>query len=160
MINDMKKNNKVLYENIMTSIAKEVKKALNEEKLTTRSDGMNSGKKSKVFEDYDNIDDVNIQSETERWCDAIETYLWDHITGIQSNASETLGLFATLVYLDQLDDEEIKEIAERIMEQIDEDEEYDNPPVDEAFHVAVIEKLKEDASDWCADVINEWKLNQ
>ena len=153
----MKNNKKALYESIMAVVAKEVKKALNEEKLTASSYGMNSGKKSRVFEDYN---DINIQSDSEEWCNVIETYLWDHITGIQSNASETLGLFATLVYLDQLDDEEIKEIAERIMEQINEDEDYDNPLVDEAFHAAVIEKLKEIASDWCADVINEWKLNQ
>lgn len=140
-----KENKKALYESIMATVAKEVKKVLNED-----------GYEEKGYSE----DEIDVQGDTERWCDLIDEYLWDHITGIQSNASETLGLFATLVYLDQLDDEEIKEIAERIMEQIDENEDYDNPPVDEAFHIAVIEKLKEDASDWCADVINEWKLNQ
>ena len=135
------KNTKQLYEHILSSVAKEVKKALNES-------------------EYNSDGEIDAQSDTERWCDIIDEYLWDHITGIQSNASETLGLFATLVYLDQLDDEEIKEITERIMEQIDEDEDYDNPPVDEVFFEAVAERIKDSAEDWCADVIRDWKLNQ
>ena len=141
------KNTKKLYETIMVSVAKQVKKAINEGEYDEFSE-----------EKYEN-DEIDIQEAADEWCNIIETYLWDHVTGIQSNAPETLGLFATLVYLDQLDDEEIKEIAERIMEQIDEDDEYDNPPVDEAFHIAVMDKLKDVASDWCADIINEWKLN-
>ena len=45
------------------------------------------------------------------------------------------------------------------MDQIDEDEAYENPPVDEVFFATIAELLKYCASDWCADVINEWKLN-
>lgn len=46
------------------------------------------------------------------------------------------------------------------MEQIDDDGEFDNPPVDEAFFEAVAGRIKDNAEDWCADVIRDWKLNQ
>lgn len=133
------KNTKKLYEHIMTSVAKEVKKAINE------------------GEDYN--EEIDIQGDTERWCDVIDEYLWDQIGG-SADANTVLALFSTLVYLDQLDDEEVKDIAEAIMEQIDNDEEFDNPPVDEVFFEAVAEKIKDSAEDWCADVVRDWKLNQ
>lgn len=133
------KNTKKLYEHIMTSVAKEVKKAINE------------------GEDYN--EEIDIQGDTERWCDVIDEYLWNQIGG-SADANTVLALFSTLVYLDQLDDEEVKDIAEAIMEQIDNDEEFDNPPVDEVFFEAVAEKIKDSAEDWCADVVRDWKLNQ
>lgn len=141
------KNTKKLYETIMASVAKQVKKAINEGEYDEYSE-----------EKYEN-DEVDIQADTEQWCEIVNDYLNDHITGIQSNSSETLSLFATLIYLDQLDNEEIAEIAERIMEEIDQNDMYSNPPVDEVFISPVTEWLKDNASDWCADVINEWKLN-
>lgn len=133
------KDTKKLYEHIMTSVAKEVKKAINE------------------GEDYN--EEIDIQGDTERWCDVIDEYLWNQIGG-SADANTVLALFSTLVYLDQLDDEEVKDIAEAIMEQIDNDEEFDNPPVDEVFFEAVAEKIKDSAEDWCADVVRDWKLNQ
>ena len=134
------KNTKKLYETIMTSVAKQVKKALNEN-------------------EYDNNGEIDIQADTERWCDIIDEYLWDH-TYSSADVSEVLGLFATLVYLDQLADEEIKEIAVIIMNTIFDDDNYDSPVLDDVFIEPVAEKLKDVASDWCADVINEWRLNQ
>ena len=131
------KNNKVLYNKIMESVSKEVKKALNES-------------------EYDSNGEIDIQTDTKRWCEAVSEYLWDH-TDNTADPVETLGLFATLVYLDQLDDEEIKQVAESIMNQVDVD--YDTPPVDEVFFEAVAEKLKDEASDWCAEIVKDWKLN-
>ena len=140
------KDTKKLYETIMASVAKQVKKAINE---------------GEYRNDYSSREDedLNIQGDTEQWCEIVNDYLNDHITDIQSNSDETLSLFATLVYLDQLANDEITEIAERIMEEIDQNDIYANPPVDEVFIEPVAEWLKDNASDWCADVINEWKLN-
>ena len=130
------KNTKKLYESIMSSVAKQVKKAINE--------GEYAG-------------EVDSQSDTERWCDIFDEYLWDRSS---ADVENTLGLFATLVYIDQLDDEEIKDIARCIMEQIDNYGYFDNPPVDEVFFEAVAERIKDSAEDWCAEVVNNWKLNQ
>ena len=143
------KNTKKLYETIMASVAKQVKKTLNEGEY--RNDYSSR-------EDYED-EGLDIQADTEQWCEIVKDYLYDHITGIQSNSDETLSLFATLVYLDQLANDEIAEIAERIMEEIDQNDIYENPPIDEVFIEPVAEYLKDNASDWCADVINEWKLN-
>lgn len=132
------KNTKKLYEAIMASVAKQVKKAINEG-------------------EYNENVDFNIQSDTEKWCNIIDEYLWNRSS---IDADTTLGLFATLVYIDQLADEEVKDIAGCIMEQIDNDGEFNNPPVDEAFFEAVAERLRDSAEDWCADVIRDWKLNQ
>ena len=134
------KDNKTLYNKIMESVAKEVKKAINES-------------------EYDSNGEIDIQTDTERWCEIVDEYLWEN-TDNAAVADVVLALFSTLVYLDQLDDEEVKVIAERIMKQIDEDEDFDNPPVDEVFFEAVAEKLQDEASDWCAEVIRNWKLNQ
>ena len=130
------KDTKKLYESIMASVAKQVKKAINEGEYA---------------------DEVDIQGDTERWCDIIDEYLWDRSS---ADVNTTLALFATLVYLNQLADEEIKDIAKCIMEQIDSDGEFDNPPVDEVFFEAVAERIKDSAEDWCADVVRDWKLNQ
>lgn len=131
-------DNKVLYNKIMESVSKQVKKALNES-------------------EYDSDGEIDIQADTERWCDIIDEYLWDRSS---ADTETTLGLFATLVYLDQLDDEEINDIAKCIMEQIANDGEFDNPPVDEVFFEAVAERIKDSAEDWCAEVVRDWKLNQ
>ena len=140
---EIMKDNKTLYNKIMESVAKEVKKAINE------------------GEDYIgyNHEEIDIQGDSDRWCEIVDEYLWENADNA-AVADVVLALFSTLVYLDQLDDEEVKVIAERIMEQIDEDEEFDNPPVDEVFFEAVAEKLQDEASDWCAEVIRNWKLNQ
>lgn len=137
------KNTKKLYETIMTSVAKQVKKALNEERYGYEANGYSE-------------DEIDIQGYTERWCDIIDEYLWNRSS---ADVNTTLALFATLVYLDQLADEEIKEVAEAIMKQIDDDEDFDNPPVDEVFFEAVAERIKDSAEDWCADVVRDWKLN-
>ena len=130
------KNTKKLYESIMSSVAKQVKKAINEGEYAR---------------------EVDIQSDTERWCDIFDEYLWDRSSAYVEN---TLRLFATLVYIDQLDDEEIKDIAKCIMEKIADEGYFDNPPVDEVFFEAVAERIKDNAEDWCAHVVNDQKLNQ
>ena len=129
----------------MSSVAKEVKKAINEDRFGYEENNYHE-------------DEIDIQGDTEEWESVVKEYLWNH-TDNSADTTETLGLFATLVYLDQLDIEEIKDVAESIMDQIDEDEAYENPPVDEVFFAPIAELLKDCASDWCADVINEWKLN-
>ena len=138
------KDTKKLYEHIMTSVAKEVKKALNEKTITV---------------DFSRQGDMcNIQEDSDLWCNVVSEYLWDH-SDASADTSEILGLFATLVYLNQLDHEEIKEIAEKIMNDIDANDDYNNPPVDEAFFEAVAGTLEEEASDWCAEIIKDWKLS-
>ena len=139
------KNTKKLYETIMASVAKQVKKAINEDRFGYEENNYHE-------------DEIDIQGDTEEWESVVKEYLWNHVDN-SADTTETLGLFATLVYLDQLDIEEIKDVAESIMDQIDDDEAYENPPVDEIFFEPVAECLKDNASDWCADVINEWKLN-
>lgn len=139
------KDTKKLYEHIMSSVAKEVKKTLNENEYWD--------------EPLRDDKEVDIQGDTEQWEDAVDDYLWSN-TDNSADSDTVLSLFASLVYLNQLDDEEIKEVAKSVMEQIADDEDYDTPPVDEVFIESVAEKLKDDASDWCAEVIRNWKLNQ
>jgi len=133
----MKRNNKKsLYESIMTSVAKQVKKALNEE--------------------YYDEDGVDVSGDCERWEEGIKSFLSENV-----DSEHTLRLFASLVGIDEMHPEEVYSLAARIMSYVEMYSGYDLPPVDEVFIDYIGRELRNSsiAKDFCADVIRQHEID-
>jgi len=94
------KDNKKLYESVMASVAKVVKKAINEE---YRNDY------STTAEEYEE-EGMDVQGDCQEWCDAIRDFLYDNL-----DSEHTLPLYATLMAIHQISEEEVKGVAEAVM---------------------------------------------
>ena len=70
----------------MSSVAKQVKKAINEDRFGYEENNYHE-------------DEIDIQGDTEEWESVVNEYLWNHVDN-PADTTETLALFATLVYLD------------------------------------------------------------
>ena len=140
------KDTKKLYETIMTSVAKQVKKALNE-------GGYRNDYSSR--EDYED-EGLDVQGDTGAWIDGIKYFLNDNIS-----SEHTLPLLATVVGWNELHDEELRGLAEAIMEYVDKYGDEELPPFDEVFIDPVTSELFDNGiiDDWMADVINENKID-
>ena len=113
------KNNKKLYESIMTSVAKEVKKAINEE---YRNDY------STTRDEYEE-EGLDVQSDTERWIEAIRQFLEYH-----RDSEQTLDLYVTLLpAYNDVDIYEATHLAEILMLAVLKDGGFKVPPFDEVF---------------------------
>ena len=141
------KNTKKLYETIMASVAKQVKKTLNEGEY--RNDYSSR-------EDYED-EGLDVQGDIEAWIDGIEEFLNDN-----TNSEHTLPLLATVVGWNELHDEELSSLAESIMLYVEKYGDIELPPFDEVFIDSVTVKLFKNGGiidDWMADVVNENKID-
>ena len=141
------KDTKKLYESIMSHVAKEVKKAINED---YRNDY------STTSEEYEE-EGMDVQGDCQEWCDAIHDFLYDNL-----DSEHTLPLYVTLQAVHQLHNEEVRGIAEAIMLYVQKHGEFPNlPPFDEVFLEYITSTLiNEDwADDWCADVAQEHMID-
>ena len=112
------KNTKKLYETIMASVAKQVKKTLNEGEY--RNDYSSR-------EDYED-EGLDVQDDIEAWIDGIKYFLNDNIS-----SEHTLPLLATVVGWNELHDEELSGLAESIMLYVEKYGDTELPPFDEVF---------------------------
>ena len=141
------KNTKKLYETIMASVAKQVKKTLNEGEY--RNDYSSR-------EDYED-EGLDVQGDIEAWIDGIEEFLNDNIS-----SEHTLPLLATVVGWNELHDEELSSLAESIMLYVEKYGDTELPPFDEVFIDQVTVELFKNGGiidDWMADVVNENKID-
>lgn len=141
------KDTKKLYETIMASVAKQVKKAINE--------GEYRNDYSSTREDYED-EGLDVQSDTEHWIDGIKEFLNSNI-----NSEHTLPLLATVVAWNELHDEELRGLAESIMLYIEKYGDAELPPFDEVFIDPVTSELFDNGiiDDWMADVVNENRID-
>lgn len=141
------KNTKKLYESIMTSVAKQVKKVINEGEY--RNDYSSR-------EDYEN-EGLDVQGDTEAWIDGIKYFLNDNI-----NTEHTLPLLATVVGWNELHDEELRGLAESIMVYVEKYGDTELPPFDEVFIDPVTVELFKNGGiidDWISDVVSENRID-
>ena len=141
------KNTKKLYETIMASVAKQVKKTLNEGEY--RNDYSSR-------EDYED-EGLDVQDDIEAWIDGIKYFLNDNIS-----SEHTLPLLATVVGWNELHDEELSGLAESIMLYVEKYGDTELPPFDEVFIESVTVELFKNGGiidDWMADVVNENKID-
>lgn len=141
------KNTKKLYETIMASVAKQVKKSLNEGEY--RNDYSSR-------EDYED-EGLDVQDDLEAWIDGIKEFLNDNIS-----SEHTLPLLATVVGWNELHDEELSSLAESIMLYVEKYGDAELPPFDEVFIDSVTVELFKNGGlidDWIADVVNENKID-
>lgn len=141
------KNTKKLYETIMASVAKQVKKTLNEGEY--RNDYSSR-------EDYED-EGLDVQDDLEAWIDGIKEFLNDNIS-----SEHTLPLLATVVGWNELHDEELSSLAESIMLYVKKYGDTELPPFDEVFIDSVTVELFKNGGiidDWMADVVNENKID-
>ena len=141
------KNTKKLYETIMASVAKQVKKTLNEGEY--RNDYSSR-------EDYED-EGLDVQGDIEAWIDGIKYFLNDNIS-----SEHTLPLLATVVGWNELHDEELSSLAESIMLYVEKYGDTELPLFDEVFIDSVTVKLFKNGGiidDWMADVVNENKID-
>lgn len=141
------KNTKKLYETIMASVAKQVKKTLNEGEY--RNDYSSR-------EDYED-EGLDVQGNIEAWIDGIEEFLNDNIS-----SEHTLPLLATVVGWNELHDEELSGLAESIMLYVEKYGDTELPPFDEVFIDSVTVELFKNGGiidDWMADVVNENRID-
>jgi len=140
------KNTKKLYETIMASVAKQVKKAINEGEY--RNDYSSR-------EDYED-EGLDVQGDTEAWINGIKHFLNDNIS-----SEHTLPLLATVVGWNELDDEELRGLAESIMLYVEKYGDEELPAFDEVFIDPVTDELFNNRiiDDWMADVVNENKID-
>lgn len=141
------KNTKKLYETIMASVAKQVKKSLNEGEY--RNDYSSR-------EDYED-EGLDVQGGLEAWIDGIKEFLNDN-----TNSEHTLPLLATVVGWNELHDEELSSLAESIMLYVEKYSDTELPPFDEVFIDSVTVELFKNGGiidDWMADVVNENKID-
>ena len=141
------KNTKKLYETIMASVAKQVKKTLNEGEY--RNDYSSR-------EDYED-EGLDVQDDIEAWIDGIKYFLNDNIS-----SEHTLPLLATVVGWNELHDEELSSLAESIMLYVEKYSDTELPPFDEVFIDQVTVELFKNGGiidDWMADVVNENKID-
>lgn len=112
------KDNKKLYESIMSHVAKEVKKAINEEYRNDYSTTRD--------EDDEGLD---VQGDTERWIEAIRQFLDQH-----RDSDQTLNLYVTLLpAYDSVDIYDATHLAEILMLAVLKDGGFSVPPFDEVF---------------------------
>ena len=141
------KNTKKLYETIMASVAKQVKKTLNEGEY--RNDYSSR-------EDYED-EGLDVQGDIEAWIDGIKYFLNDN-----TNSEHTLPLLATVVGWNELHDEELSGLAESIMLYVEKYGDTELPPFDEVFIDSVTVELFKNGGiidDWMADVVNENRID-
>ena len=141
------KNTKKLYETIMASVAKQVKKTLNEGEY--RNDYSSR-------EDYED-EGLDVQDDIEAWIDGIKYFLNDNI-----NSEHTLPLLASVVGWNELHDEELSSLAESIMLYVEKYGDIELPPFDEVFIESVTVELFKNGGiidDWMADVVNENRID-
>ena len=141
------KNTKKLYETIMASVAKQVKKSLNEGEY--RNDYSSR-------EDYED-EGLDVQGGLEAWIDGIKEFLNDNIS-----SEHTLPLLATVVGWNELHDEELSSLAESIMLYVEKYGDTELPPFDEVFIDSVTVELFKNGGiidDWMADVVNENRID-
>lgn len=141
------KNTKKLYETIMASVAKQVKKSLNEGEY--RNDYSSR-------EDYED-EGLDVQDDLEAWIDGIKEFLNDNIS-----SEHTLPLLATVVGWNELHDEELSSLAESIMLYVEKYGDTELPPFDEVFIDSVTVELFKNGGiidDWMADVVNENRID-
>ena len=140
------KDTKKLYETIMASVAKQVKKTLNEGEY--RNDYSSR-------EDYED-EGLDVQDDIEAWTDGITYFLNDNIS-----SEHTLPLLATVVGWNELHDEELSGLAESIMLYVEKYGDTELPPFDEVFITPVAVELFKNGiiDDWMADVVNENKID-
>lgn len=140
------KDTKKLYETIMASVAKQVKKALNEGEY--RNDYSSR-------EDYED-EGLDVQGDTKHWIDGIKEFLNTHI-----NSEHTLPLLATVVGWNELHNEELRGLAESIMLYVKKYGDFILPPFDEVFIDPVTDELFNNGiiDDWMADVVNENRID-
>lgn len=141
------KNTKKLYETIMVSVAKQVKKTLNEGEY--RNDYSSR-------EDYE-AEGLDVQDDLEAWFDGIKEFLNDNIS-----SEHTLPLLATVIRWNELHDEELSGLAESIMLYVEKYGDIELPPFDEVFIDSVTVELFKNGGiidDWMADVVNENKID-
>ena len=140
------KNTKKLYETIMTSVAKQVKKAINE------GEYRNDYSSREEYED----EGLDVQGDTERWIDGIKYFLNENIS-----SEHTLSILATVMAWNELHDEEIRGLAESIMVYVEKYSDEELPPFDEVFIGPVTVELFNNGiiDDWMADVVNENKID-
>ena len=141
------KNTKKLYETIMASVAKQVKKTLNEGEY--RNDYSSR-------EDYED-EGLDVQDDLEAWIDGIKYFLNDNIS-----SEHTLPLLATVVGWNELHDEELSSLAESIMLYVEKYSDNELPSFDEVFIDSVTVELFKNGGiidDWMADVVNENKID-
>ena len=123
------KNTKKLYETIMASVAKQVKKSLNEGEY--RNDYSSR-------EDYED-EGLDVQDDLEAWVDGIKEFLNDNIS-----SEHTLPLLATVIGWNELHDEELSSLAESIMLYVEKYGDTELPPFDEVFIDSVTTELFDD----------------
>ena len=141
------KNTKKLYETIMASVAKQVKKTLNESEY--RNDYSSR-------EDYE-AEGLDVQGDIEAWIDGIKYFLNDNIS-----SEHTLPLLSTVVGWNELHDEELSGLTESIMLYVEKYGDTELPPFDEVFIDSVTVELFKNGGiidDWMADVVNENKID-
>ncbi len=140
------KNTKKLYETIMTSVAKQVKKAINEGEY--RNDYSSK-------EDYED-EGLNVQDDTEAWIEGIKEFLYSNI-----NSEHTLSLLATVIGWNELHDEELQGLAESIMVYVEKYSDDELPSFDEVFINPITVELFKNGiiDDWMADVVNKNKID-
>ena len=141
------KNTKKLYETIMASVAKQVKKSLNEGEY--RNDYSSR-------EDYED-EGLDVQDDIEAWVDGIKEFLNDNIS-----SEHTLPLLATVIGWNKLHDEELSGLAESIMLYVEKYGDTELPPFDEVFIESVTVELFKSGGiigDWMADVVDENKID-
>lgn len=141
------KNTKKLYETIMATVAKQVKKAINE--------GEYRNDYSSTREDYEN-EGLDVQGDTEAWIDGIKEFLNSNI-----NSEHTLPLLATIIAWNELHNEELRGLAESIMLYVEKYSDEELPPFDDVFIDPVTNELFNNAiiDDWMADVVNENRID-
>ena len=140
------KNTKKLYETIMASVAKQVKKAINEGEYSNDYSSR---------EDYED-EGLDVQGDTESWIDGIKYFLNDNIS-----SEHTLPLLATVVGWNELHNEELRGLAESIMLYVEKYSDAELPPFDEVFIDPVTAELFNNGiiDDWMADVVRENKID-
>ena len=141
------KDNKKLYESIMSSVAKQVKRAINEE---YRNDY------STTAEEYEE-EGMDVQKDCQDWCDAIRDFLYDNL-----DSEHTLPLYATLMAVPQLHKEEVKGVAEAVMLYVQKYGDFPNlPPFDEVFLDYITDTMVNESwtDDWCADVTQQHTID-
>ena len=141
------KNTKKLYETIMTSVAKQVKKAINE--------GEYRNDYSSTREDYED-EGLDVQGDTEAWIVGIKEFLNSNI-----NSEHTLPLLATVVGWNELHDEEVLGLTESIMGYVEKYGDAELPPFDDVFIDPVTNELFDNGiiDDWIADVVSENRID-
>lgn len=140
------KNTKKLYETIMASVAKQVKKAINE------GEYRNDYSSREEYED----EGMDVQGDTEAWVDGVKEFLNSNI-----NSDHTLPLLATVIGWDELHYVEIRGLAESIMLYVKKYSDEELPPFDEVFINPVTTELFNNGiiDDWMADVVNEYRID-